>query len=226
VDPISEGLMAIGIMYIILALALSYLFFKIYSLKRSAILLGLPFGFLVLAVSYIFLEVHHFFPYVLGFSGSLMWSRVVTQTWGFTLIAASYFLSSRSQMGSKQKFLAVTLWSLIAVICVFGLLLILNPAGLQTVYTVNELFSVVNLGLLIYIVAFLVRKIELANSGISGLISAPLAFAFLGVGEALFIIWNFDASVTALVVSQISRVIGLLLFIRIYYMTRKEMPTD
>jgi hypothetical protein len=223
---IFEALWALGIAYIVLALALAFLFFRVYTTKRSTILLGLPVGFLFLAVSYIFLEVHHFFPSIGGFSSSLMWTRIVAQTWGFTLIAASYFLSSRSQMGIKQKFLSISLWSLVAVICVFGLLLIINPAGLQTVYTINELFSIANLGLLIYVVAFLVRKLEIANSGESGLISAPLAFAFLGIGELSFIMWNIDASLVALIVSQITRVIGLLLFIRIYYLARKGLPTD
>ena len=64
---IFETLAAIGIVYIVLALALVFLFFRVYTLKRSASLLGLPFGFLFLAVSYIFLEVHHFFPYVGAF---------------------------------------------------------------------------------------------------------------------------------------------------------------
>jgi hypothetical protein len=224
---IFEALLALGITFIVLALTLAYLFFKVYSTKRSPTLLGLPFGFLFLSVSYIFLEVHHFFPYIFGFSSSLMWLRIVTQTWGFTLIAASYYVSSRSQMGTKQKFVSISLWSLVGVVCVFGLLLIINPAGLlQTVYSINEIFSVVNLGLLVYVVAFLVRKLELSNGGVSGLISAPLAFAFLGVGEVSFLIWNIDGSMTALVVSQIARVLGLLLFIRIYYLARKGLSTD
>ncbi len=129
-------------------------------------------------------------------------------------------------MGTKQKFASISLWSLVGIICVFGLLLIINPTGLQTVYSINEIFSIVDLGLLIYVVAFLVRKLELSNGGVSGLISAPLAFAFLGLGEVSFLIWSIDSSMTALVLSQIARVLGLLLFIRIYYLARKGLSTD
>ncbi len=219
-----QVIVGIGVVSIVLALALVYLFFKVYRLEQSTFLLGLPFGFLFLAVSYIFLGVHLAYTSVDTFSSSLMWLRVVTQTWGYALIAASYFLSTRSQKGTGRNLFAISVLSFVSIFFAFGLLLIFNPAGLSVVYSANELFTVTNLCLIGYIIFFLVRKLELANGGVSGLTSAPLAFAFLWIGEFSYLLWEFDRGMAALVGSQIARVIALVLFIRIYYLTSKGLP--
>jgi hypothetical protein len=159
-----------------------------------------------------------------------MWLRVATQTWGFTLIASSYFLSGRSQKETKHRFLAISLWSIISVICIFGLLLVINPTGLSSVYSINAIFTLTNIALLTYIIFFIIRKLELANGGVSGLISAPVAFAFLWLGQFSFFIWKLDGNSgdAALIGSQIAPLIGLILFIRMYYLTSKRCrePVD
>lgn len=225
-DPISLLIQILGATSIVLVLPLVYLFFKIYRLQRNVILLGLPLGFFFIAMSYIFLGLHLLnSPVIINtFSSSIMWLRVVTQTWGFTLIASSYFLAGRSQNGPKHRFLAIVAWSIIAVVCAFGLLMIINPAGISTVYNINGMFTSANIALLTYIIFFIIRKLELSNGSISGLISAPVAFAFLWLGQFSFLIWKLDGNSgdAAIVGSQIAPIIGLLLFIRIYYMTSKR----
>jgi hypothetical protein len=226
VDTISLLIQILGATSIVLVLPLVYLFFNIYRLQRNVILLGLPLGFFFLAMSYIFLGLHLLnSPVIINtFSSSLMWLRVVTQTWGYTLIASSYFLAGRSQNAPKHRFLAIALWSIIAVICAFGLLMIINPTGISTVYNVNTIFASANIALLTYIIFFIIRKLEVANGSISGLISAPVAFAFLWLGQFSFLIWKLDGNSgdAAIVGSQIAPLIGLALFIRIYYLTSKR----
>ena len=100
-------LMVIGLATIPVAIALSYLFFKVYRYQRVISLLGLPVGFLFLTISYIFLGAHLVSPAMAPLSSSLMWLRVATQTWGFTLIAASYFMSNKTQKTTKHSFLAL-----------------------------------------------------------------------------------------------------------------------
>ena len=223
---ISLLIQILGATSILLVLPLVYLFFKIYRLQRNVILLGMPLGFFFIAMSYIFLGLHLLNSQVIinTFSSSLMWLRVVTQTWGFTLIASSYFLAGRSKNGPKHRFLSIASWSIIAVVCAFGLLMIINPPGISSVYTVNVMFSAANIALLTYIIFFIIRKLELSNGSISGLISAPVAFAFLWLGQFSFLIWKLDGNSgdAAIVGSQIAPIIGLLLFIRIYYMTSKR----
>jgi hypothetical protein len=96
-------LMVIGIVTIPVVIALSYLFFKVYRYQRSITLLGIPVGFLFLTISYVFLGAHLVYPAMDPISSSLMWLRVATQTWGFTLIAASYFMANRTQKITKHR---------------------------------------------------------------------------------------------------------------------------
>ncbi|MCL4429502.1 MAG: hypothetical protein M1540_06370 [Candidatus Bathyarchaeota archaeon] len=152
-----------------------------------------------------------------------MWLRVATQTAGFALITFSYFLSGRSQKATRHNLLAIALWAIVLVICAFGFLLAINPSVIASVYSYNLLFTLVNLGLLSYIVFFIIRKLELATEGISGLISAPVAFAFIWLGQFSFLIYKLDGGQVALIGSQIAAIIGLALFIRIYYLTSKKV---
>jgi hypothetical protein len=224
---LSTVIQIIGIFSIALALLLVVLFFNVYKTQRSIILLGLPFGFLFLTLSYIFLGIHLMYPSVDAFSSSIMWSRVITQTWGFTLIASSYFLSGRAQRTTKHSHLAITIWSVVSVICIFVLLYVINPPGLVSVYSYNEVFAIVNIALLSYIIFFIVRRLELATGSVSGLISAPVAFAFIWLGQFLFLIWNLDAGgQAALIGSQIAPLIGLALLIRIYYLVSKRCQQE
>jgi len=220
----------LGIVSIALSLTLVYLFIKIYKSNRSVILLGLPLGFLFLAISYVLLGVHLMITdsMITGISSSIMWLRVVTVTLGFALIAVSYFLSGKSKGGiTKHNFFTISLWSSISIICVLGVLLFINPSGLASIYSFNQLFTIANLALLSYILFFIVRNLEMSE-GVSNLISAPLAFAFIWLGQFSFLIWKLDGGNASLVGSQIAPIIGLVLFIRMYYIIGKGryLPFD
>ncbi len=223
---INEVHVALGAISVVLAIILFYLFFRVYKTQRSLYLLAIPTGFLFLAISYFFLFLHLMYPYVLTLSTSLMWVRVVTQTWGLTLIAFSYFLSKKRQKTTKitkHTILDISGWSIAAVVCTFGLLMILNPTGSPAVYSANIIFTAANLFLLSYIIFFLSRNLELTSGSAAGLVSAPLAFGLLWLGQLCFLIWDIDGGGDAsLLGSQVARVVSLALFIRIYYLVSKE----
>jgi hypothetical protein len=212
----------LGIVSIALSLAMVYLFVKVYRLQNSVILLGLPFGFLFLALSYILLGIHLMYPVVDSFSSSLMWLRVITQSLGFTLIAASYFLSGKTKGITKHNFFTVALWSIISVLCVLGALLIINPSGLASVYSFNELFTIANLALLSYIVFFIIRNLKLTTGAVPGLTIAAIAFVSIWIGQFSFLIWKLYGGRVFLVGSQVAPLIGLALFVVVYYLTSKR----
>lgn len=213
----------LGAISVVLASVLFYLFLKVYRTQRSLYLLAVPTGFLFLTISYFFLFLHLLYPYVLTLSPSLMWVRVVTQTWGFTLIALSYFLSNKMQKTTRHTILDISGWSIAAVICIFGFLMLLSPTGLYGIYFDNILFTVANLFLLSYILFFITRKFEHTSGSVSGLASAPLAFALLWLGQFCFLVWDLDGGGEAsLISSQVARVLSLVLFIRIYYLASEE----
>ena len=221
-----DALMIIGIVTIPVAIALAFLFFKVYRYQRSLTLLGLPVGFLFLTISYIFLGAHLVYPTLDSFSSSLMWLRIATQTWGFTLIAASYFMSNRAQKTTKHSFLALSLWSIVAVVCVFALLLVINPAGLTSVYADNIVFTIANLGLLSYILFCLFKKLDFTTGKVSGLVGALVAFGLLWLGQFSFLLWDINGGgIACLFASEITRIVSIVLFIFIYYQASKEVST-
>jgi len=220
---LNEVHVPLGAISVVLAIILCILFLKVYRTQRSLHLLAVPTGFLFLAISYFFLFLHLVYPYVMTLSTSLMWVRVVTQTWGLTLIAFSYFLSNRKPKTTKHTILDLSGWSIVAVVCIFGLLMLLNPLGSPAVYSANVIFTVANLFLISYVLYFISRKLELSSGSVSGLVSAPLAFGLLWLGQFSFLIWDIDGGGEAsLISSQVARVISLALFIRIYYLAGKE----
>jgi hypothetical protein len=221
-----DALMVFGIATIPVAIILVCLFFLVYRHRSSISLLGLPVGFLFLAISFTYLGLHLVFPYSGDLSTSLMWLRVATQTWGFTLIAISYFSKNRPEMKRKYGFLSLTLLSIAVVVCLFATLFIINPAGASAVYVDNSVITVVNLVILSFILGCVVRKIKLAGGKTSGLLAAPVAFGLLWLGQLVFLLWDsFNGGYYCLLGSEVTRLFSLLIFIFIYYAASKEVST-
>jgi hypothetical protein len=217
--------LALGAVTFVLALVLVILFFKVYRTQRSLYLLGLPLGFLFIAASHFFLVAHLVYPYVPPYSGSLMWLRVITQTSGFMFIAFSYFFSNRTQRLTKHSisFQSVSLIILVIVFSLFASLVAVDPPGLNYVYSINNIFTIVNLALLSYIILFLLVKRTLTRP--SDLLSVSIGFAAIWIGQLFFLLWDIlDRDENILLGSQIGRIVGLLVFIYIYYQVSKEAP--
>jgi hypothetical protein len=217
---------------IALALTLVYLSFKVCNTKRSIYLLGLPFGFFFLMTSYIFLGLHlvdlttSSIQDITPLSSSLMWLRVVTQTIGIGLIAFLYIFASRYQHVTKTSYLLILAGSTVLILGAFGALYFFNPSNIASVYTDTNLFSLLNIVLLSFITCLLVRKVQLTSNKHSGVLTAPVAFFCLWLGQLFFLIFGYaGGGVVALIASQIARVASLALFIRIYYVANKEVSS-
>ena len=209
-----------------LSLTLVCLFFKVSKTRRSIFLLGLPFGFFFLFLSSFFLDAHLIalrFQTVSPFSSSIMWFRVVTQTIGFVLVAFSYLVAGRYQNTTKRSYLIVLSGTVALIFGAFIILLFVNPLGLESVYSNNEIFATINLALLSYIIIFLVRKLQLTKLKVNDLVIAPVAFLALWLGQFSFLVFSFaGGGDIALVGSQIARVAAFVLLIQLYYQVSKE----
>lgn len=194
--------------------------------RRSIFLLGIPFGFFFLLLSSLFLDVHlidSIFQNISPFSSSIMWLRVVTQTIGFVLIAFSYLFAGRYQNTTKRSYSIILSGTAALIFGAFIILFLANPIGLDSVYSNNEIFAAINLALLSYVILFLVRKLQLIKLRVTDIIVAPIAFLALWLGQFSFLVFTFAGGGTiALVGSQIARVVGLALFIYLYYQVSKE----
>jgi hypothetical protein len=220
---IFEILIATAVPSVILATALSYLFFKAYRLQRSVFLLGLPVGFLFLAVSNVFLGF--FIANYGGFaiSPTFLWTRLVTQTIGFAFIVFSYAFSNTAIDMTKKAFVGILLASTASVLLVLVAIFVAPPHfELPPVQVADEFFRIANLFFLGYIVYFLIRKLEMAASDVSKLVSAPMAFTILWIAQFSMFIWGTDRSLTAFVAGQVMQIVALALFLRIYILTSKR----
>jgi hypothetical protein len=213
-----------------LALILVYLFFGVCKTQHKMHLLGMPFGFFFLLISSFFLGIHiiytTFYP-VTPLSSSLMWIRVITQTIGFSLIALSYITAGRYQNTTKNSYMIILAGTTALILGAFMLLFVFSPFDLELVYSYNNFFAITNLALLSYVIFFLLRKLQLTKTGYRGLINAPLAFVFLWIGQFSFLAWTLIGGGTfAQLGSQIARVVGLLLFVQIYYAVSRGLKAD
>jgi len=217
-----EALIASEFISAALALILVYFFFRTYRLTRSIYLLGLPFGFSFLAFSYVFLGMSLIYEKNVAISESFLWLRLITQSFGFAFVAFAYYFSSKSEKTTKYSFGLISLVSIISILLFFGALAVAPPCmELPSVNVTDEYFRVMNLFFLGYVIYYLVKHFEPSHRAISGLIWAPLAFSFLWLAQYSSLIWGIDGSQTAFVLAHVARLASLILFIRIYYLSRR-----
>ncbi len=221
---------------IAISISLVVLFSRIYKTKKSLFLLFLPLGFFFLLTSYSFLFTHHILYiasedigsfYNLFISSPLMWVRSIAQNIGFILIALSYFFAGRYQNETKHGYLVIFSGSTALLLLVLGLLSIINPPGLQSVYLNTSLFTIANIGLLSFIIVFLLRKLLMEKDRAKALSISLLAFTSLWLGQLIFLHYSLvESSSTILIGSQIARIASFAILLIIYYKTTKEVSAD
>jgi len=219
-----------------LSVSLVVLFSRTYKTKNFLLLLCLPLGFFFLMTSYSFLFTHHILYLVsenLGsfynssISSPLMWLRSITQTTGFILIALSYFFAGRYQKATKHGYLVILSGSTALLLLVLGLLSIINPPGLQLIYTNTSFFTLTNIGLLSFIIVFLLRKSLMERARAKALSISLLAFSSLWLSQLIFIYYSLvEKNATILIGSQIARLASFVILIIIFYKATKEVSTD
>jgi len=200
-----------------LASVLIYFFLKAYRLTASIYLLGLPFGFSFLASSYVFLGLSLAYGSNVVVSEVFLWMRLIAQCYGFAFIAFAYYFPSRPERSTKRALGMISLASLFSILLFFATLSAAPPfLQLPSANIVDECFTVVNLGFLVYIVYRLIKYWESQNKAVSGLMWTPSAFSLFALAQYSWLIWGIDGSQTAFVLAHIARIAALLLFIRIY----------
>lgn len=221
---------------ILLSSSLVIVFSRVYKTKNSLFLLFIPLGFFFLTASYFFLFTHHILYvlsenissfYNLSISSPLMWMRSLAQTIGFVLIGLSYFFAGKYQNETKHGYLAIFSASTVLLLLVLGLLFIINPIGLQSIYLNNSLFAIANIGLISFIIFFLLRKLSIERDRAKALSISILAFCSLLISQLLFIYYSFVENSPFIVIqSQIARIVSFALLLIMFYTAAKEVSTD
>ncbi len=218
-----EALVASEFISTAFALVLAYLFSKAYRLTRSSFLLGLPVGFSFLAFSYVFLALSLLDQSNMSVSESFMWLKLVMQSFGFIFIAFAYYFAPKSESKTEKYSFGIILFaSVVSIFLLFVVLLLAPPSmGLPSVNVVDEFFMTVNLVFLGYVIWHLVKHFESSQKTPSGFIWTPTAFSLLWLGQYSSLIWAIDRSQTAFIFAHGARITSLILFICIFYLSRR-----
>ena len=164
-----------------LAFSIAFLMLRSFRVMRRDYLLGFPIGFSFLALSYLFLAVSAALPSVTEVA---RWSDLFSTTYGFAFIAGTYFLRRRGAIRPFSRWL----FSLaILAILVVVLVEVVPPLGALPTYGVGaQVFLIVNLGLLSYIIFSLNQALKQSPHEVNFLVQT--GFILLAFGQYLSLI--------------------------------------
>lgn len=185
-----------------LALSIAFLMLRSFRVMRRDYLLGFPIGFSFLALSYLFLAVSAALPSV---NEVARWSDLFSTTYGFAFIAGTYFLRRRGAIGPFSRWL----FSLaILAILVVVLVEVVPPLGALPAYAVAaEVFLIVNLGLLSYIIFSLNQALKQSPHEVNFLVQT--GFILLAFGQYSLLIWTLDQGFWSFALANLFRLAGL-----------------
>jgi len=215
---IREALVLSEFVSIGLALVLVYFLLKICRFTRSISLLGLPIGFSHLALSYTFLALYLLYEENAIFSDSMLWLRLITQSFGCAFIAFSYYFTAKTDKPVRRLLMVISVASVLSILTFFVALLVTPPfLVLPSVQVAGNYSRVLNLVFLGYVVYYLVARLRSRDREFSDLVSAPIAFSVLWLAQYSLFIWGVDGSETAFTLAHVARLASLILFIGVYY---------
>jgi hypothetical protein len=189
--------------------------FKPYWLTREGRYLGLPVGFAFLGIAEAMLAVG-----VVQLAGELRLLSLLTRTFAYVFMAATYYFSKDSAKNSRL------LWSITfgLIIVAVATLAILILRGFQFGLYLNPSLSVILRLLALFCISYIcidtIRKH--IHSPEASTLWIPLGFIFLGISQYSMIIWAADANYIqgyAFVGALVARFTGLGLFIAVSYLS-------
>ena len=185
-----------------LAFSIAYLMLRSFRVVRRDYLLGFPIGFTFLALSYLFIAASAAFP---SLSEVARWSDLFSTTYGFAFIAGTYLLRRRGAVGSFSRWL----FSLaILAILVIVLVEVVPPLGALPPYAVAaQVFLVVNLGLLGYIIFSLNQALKQSPHEVNFLVQT--GFILLAFGQYSLLVWTLDQGFWSFALASLFRLAGL-----------------
>jgi hypothetical protein len=185
-----------------LAFSIAYLMFKSYRVTQREYLLGLPIGFSFLALSFLFFATSAAVPAV---KDIVRWLDLFSTTYGFAFIGGTYFLRHRGTTGPLSSWLfSLAVLGIVIVILVE----VVPPIGALPPYSVaDEVFRIINLGFLGYIIFSLNQSLKRAPHEVNFLVQT--GFIFLAFGQYSSLLWTLDQGFWSFVLANLLRLVGL-----------------
>ena len=161
--------------------------FRLVRVVRREYLLGFPVGFTLLAIGFIVFGLSYAYP---ASEELASWLHLSIMTYGFAFIAGTYFLkkSLRRRVGRMSAWL----FSMLVVLAVAAVTLIVVPPRflLPSYRTVDEIFRITNLVLLVYIIFSLYQDFKPRRVGLGGMVLS--GFVLLAGNQYSLLIWGLD----------------------------------
>lgn len=195
----------------ILAFVVAFYFYRYYSLSKLSYLLGIAVGFTFIAVSAVFLAIDVLLESNMELFNVIFWLRLVSLSYGFSLLAASYHYKHRETEGIPSL-IRIGALSAIPVMIMIGIVVIAPPAlNLPPYNDVDEYFRIFNLVMLAYVFKNALGSI--IERGRKGFMYIPAAYAILWLGQYSAFIYNVDGSIVAFIAQHTIKIIALTLFV-------------
>ncbi len=223
-DYVDAFLFSTELIATILAFVIAFNFYKYYKISGLFYLRGFVKGFSFIAFAESLLAADVLIDFSDGVTNMLLWLRLLSLSYGFSLLAVSYYY--KHKQGDKLKFTLRTLSvSAIPIMTtIFVILMIIPPVfQLPSYEQVDEYFRVFNMVVLAYVFKSALNSI--IEQGKKEFVYIPAAYAVLWLGQYSALIFSLDDSLSAFIAMHIAKVIGLALFAGIFLELRRlKMP--
>ena len=185
-----------------LALGIAYLMLRSFRMTQRDYLLGFPIGFSFLALSYLFFAASTAAPAVREIA---RWFELFSGTYGFAFIGGTYFLRRRGATGPLSHWLFSLAFLAIVVVI---LVEVVPPFGALPPYSVAaQIFLIVNLGLLGYIIFSLNQALKQSPHEVNFLVQT--GFILLAFAQYSLLLWTLDQGFWSFALASLFRLAGL-----------------
>jgi hypothetical protein len=204
----------------VLAFVVALHFYKFYRLAGFIYLLGLVIGFSFITFSELMLAIDVWLEFNPDVFNMLFWLRLLSLSYGFSFLAVSYYHKHREE-DRTPWIMRIGALSVIPLAGLVVALVVLPPSFDFPPYNqVDEYFRMLNLIALAYV--FRSTLVSIVEQGRKAFMYVPAAYAILWLGQYSSLTFALDGNVSSFLAAHIAKVIGLALFVGVFYQIMKE----
>ncbi len=190
---------------------------KPYSLTREGRYIGLPLGFAFLGVSYV---IAAFAYSELYYVSELLWIQLLTRTFAFVFLAVTYYFSNKPAKNTRLLWDITFSLLIVSLIALFLVIFIFPQVALSN-YNASQMYiRVFNVICLSYIVIHTLRSHIRKPDPTT--IWIPLGFIMFAISQYSLLFWYTDNSLAAFTGSLTLRIMALVVFLAVTYLSFAE----
>ena len=190
---------------------------KPYSFTKEGRYLGLPLGFTFLGASYVisalaYTELYHF--------SDFLWIQLLVRTFAFVFLAVTYYFSKKPSKNTRQ------LWDItlsLLIVSVFALFLVtfIFPQIASDAYLESQVYIRVFIVICLSYIAIHTLRGHIKNPDPTT-IWVPMGYILLAISQYSLLFWYLDNSLAAFTGSLVLRLMALVVFLVVTYLSFKE----